>query len=142
MTETASLSDEVTVAELDRRFQAAVKTNDKKTIDAILADDYILILGNGRTESKAEAMRHAREGLTIYELQDESEKSVRVTGNTAVVTAKLRIKGQREGHPIDYTLWYSDTYVRRGDVWKYWVGQSSLPLPQDEEVTATCQRHD
>jgi hypothetical protein len=41
-----------------------------------------------------------------------TDRTVRVWGDTAVVTAKLREKGIEDGKPFDYTLWFSDTYVR------------------------------
>ena len=54
---------------------------------------------------------------------------MRVYGDTAVVTAKLWGKGTDAGKPFDWTLWYSDTYVRRAGGWRYVFGQASLPLP-------------
>ena len=66
-----------------------------------------------------------------YELQDEEpgSQTVLVSGNTAVVTAKLTIKASVKGKPLDETLWFSDTYVRTPDGWRYFFGQASLPLP-------------
>jgi hypothetical protein len=52
-------------------------------------------------------------------------------GDTGVVTAKLWIKGTRDGVPFDRTLWFSDTYVRTKGGWKYVFGQASLPLPKE-----------
>ena len=50
-------------------------------------------------------------------------------GDTAVVTAKLWEKGTDSGKAFDYTVWFSDTYVRTPQGWRYVFGQSSLPLP-------------
>ena len=50
-------------------------------------------------------------------------------GDTAVVTARPWIKGVLEGKPINYTLWFSDTYVKTPAEWRYVFGQASLPLP-------------
>ena len=50
--------------------------------------------------------------------------------DTAVVTAKLRLKYTTGGKPFDRTLWFSDTYVRTPDGWRYAFGQASLALPQ------------
>ena len=50
-------------------------------------------------------------------------------GDTAVVTAKLWIKGTRDGKNFDRTLWFSDTYVRTPGGWRYAFGQASLALP-------------
>jgi ketosteroid isomerase-like protein len=124
--------DAATVAALDTQFQAAVKANDADTIDGIMADDQILVTGRGHTFNKADALREAREKQTVYEHQEEEEgtQKVRVWGDTAVVTALLWIKGVRDGKPIDYRLWFSDTYVRTPKGWKYAFGQASLPLPK------------
>lgn len=122
-------ADQRAVMDLDTRFQAAVKANDAATQDAILHPDYILITGRGALYTRAEQLRDAREKTTVYEIQDEEEQYVRVTGDTAVVTALLHIKGVRGGTQIDYRLWFSDTYVRTPAGWKYFVGQASLPLP-------------
>jgi ketosteroid isomerase-like protein len=132
MDENATWRDAEVVAELDRRFQLAVKHNDWKAMDEILADDHVLVLGDGRVETKADALRDAMAGTAAYERQDESEKTVRVWGDTAVVTAKLWIKGVRAGRPVEYRLWYSDTYVRGPGGWRYCLGQASLPLPPED----------
>jgi hypothetical protein len=51
--------------------------------------------------------------------------------DTAVVTAKLRVKGSQDGKAFDRTLWFSDTYVRTGSGWRYAFGQASLALPKE-----------
>jgi ketosteroid isomerase-like protein len=58
-----------------------------------------------------------------------SERSAKAWGDTAVVTALLHAKGKAEGKAFEYRVWYSDTYVRFADGWRYVFGQSSLPLP-------------
>lgn len=102
-------------------------------MDRILHPSFQLVLGNGRKISRKELIEEARSGRITYELQDELPKtqSVRVTGDTAIVTAKLRLKGSKEGTPFDRTLWFSDTYVRTDRGWKYLFGQASLPLPPE-----------
>jgi ketosteroid isomerase-like protein len=127
---TSRSDDAATVARLDEQFQAAVKANDADTIDKILADDFVLVTGSGKTFNKQESLEEARSRSTTYEHQEDTDRIVRVWGDTAVVTAKLWIKGIREGKPIDYTLWFSDTYVRTPQGWKYVFGQASLPLPK------------
>jgi ketosteroid isomerase-like protein len=120
------------VAALDTRYQAAVKANDAATIDRILADDFVLVTGRGQVFKKADLLKDARDKTTIYEHQEEEtgSQTVRVWGDTAVVTALLWIKGTRAGTAIDYKLWFSDTYVRTGGGWKYAFGQASIALPK------------
>ena len=126
--------DAKTVAALDTKYQAAVKSNDAATMDQILADDFILVNGRGKVSSKADLIESARKKEVTYEHQDEEPgtQRVRVWDDTAVVTALLWIKAGQGGKPIDYKLWFSDTYVRTPMGWRYVFGQASLPLPQSE----------
>ncbi|MEO8431044.1 MAG: nuclear transport factor 2 family protein [Acidobacteriota bacterium] len=126
-------NDERAVAELDTRYQAAVKKNDAAAMDRILADDFVLVTGRGKAFTKAELLEDARGGHAVYEHQEEIERSqkVRVWGDTAVVTALLWIQGTRGANPMDYKLWFSDTYVRTKSGWRYVFGQASIPLPAE-----------
>ena len=122
--------DKKAVAALDTEYQAAVKKNDAATMDRILAADFVLVTGSGKTYSKGDLLADARSGNPPYEHNDELEKTVRVWGDTAIVTVKLWEKGIDGGKPFDHTFWFSDTYVRTAAGWKYVFGQSSLPLPK------------
>jgi len=128
-------SDHDFVAALDRDYQAAVKRNDAATMDRILHPQFQLVVGTGRRISRDDLLGEARRGTITYELQDEEEgsQSVLVSGDTAVVTAKLFIKGTANGEKIDRTLWFSDTYVRTPSGWRYLFGQASLPLPAPQQ---------
>ena len=128
----AAESDDIAaVAALDTQYQAAVKANDVAGMAKILADDFILVIGNGTVSTKADLLKEAEDRIREYTHQEDSEQTVRVWGDTAVVTAKLWMQGTRkDGTPFDYQLWFSDTYVRTKDGWRYVFGQASLPLPK------------
>jgi ketosteroid isomerase-like protein len=126
---TNSTADEKTVAALDTEYQAAVKNNDAATMDRILADDFVVVLGSGKIFTKADLLQMARTSRIHYEHQEDSDQTVRVWGDTAVVTAKLWAKGTDQGKPFEFLVWFSDTYVRTAAGWRYVHGQVSLPLP-------------
>ena len=134
--ETQVEMDRKEVAALDLAFQTAVKRNDAEAIDRILHDDFALVLGNGEVVSRDEVLAEAREERFAYERQDEDEgtQSVRVWGDTAVVTACLWIKGSGANGPFERRLWFSDTYVRTPGGWRYAFAQASLPLPADSQT--------
>lgn len=127
------VADKALIAALDVEFQRAVKFNDAATIDRILHRDYWLVLGNGHVVTRDELIEEARQRSILYEIQDEvpGSQEVRVWGDTGVVTAKLRIKGRRGDQSFSRTLWFSDTYVRTSEGWKYAFAQASLPLAED-----------
>lgn len=129
------LDDASEVAALDVAYQAAVKANDAETMGRILHDRFTLVLGGGQTYNKADLIQSARDKSAIYEQQDEEpgSQTVRVAGDTAVVTAKLWLKGVSGDAPFERKLWFSDTYVRTKDGWKYFFGQASLPLPGESQ---------
>jgi ketosteroid isomerase-like protein len=133
-TEAVIAEDARIVASMDTEFQAAVKENDAATIDRILADSFVLVTGRGKTYTKADLLEEARAKRFVYERQEDSEQTVRVWGDTAVVTALLWAKGTEEGKPFDYKLWFSDMYLRTPNGWKYVFAQSSTPLPASSET--------
>jgi Domain of unknown function (DUF4440) len=63
--------DQAKVASLDTEYQAAVKRNDAAAIDRILAEDFVLVTGSGKTYTKADLLAEAREGQIVYERQQE-----------------------------------------------------------------------
>jgi uncharacterized protein (TIGR02246 family) len=115
-----------TVAALDKEYQAAVKKNDAAAMARILADDFTLVTCSGKTYTKADMLEEARRGY-IYQQNDEEVQTVRVWGDTTVVTAQLWEKYTSNGKSYDQKFWFSDTYVRTPAGWKYVFGQSSTP---------------
>ena len=128
----ATGDDRAIVAALDTEYQAAVKNNDAATMERILADDFVLVTGKGKSYNKTDLLRAARDKSETYEHQEDTNQSVRVFGDTAVVTALLWIKGKNKAAAYDYKLWFSDTYARTPQGWRYVFGQASTKLtPED-----------
>ena len=83
------------IAALDTEYQAAVKRNDAGAMGRILDERFVLVLGDGKTYTRADLLDSATSGKITYEQQDEDQgtQTVRVFGDTAVVTARLWLKG-------------------------------------------------
>jgi len=125
--------DRKAVYTLDIQYQAAVERNDADTMARIHHENMVLVLSNGTVLTGAQLEQAARDKARTYERQvvvDDS-RTVRVSSDTAVVTAKLWLKGTRQnGETFDYKLWFSDTYVRTPTGWRYFFGQAGAPLPK------------
>ena len=126
--------DARTVAELDTAYQAAVERNDWQAMDRILHPAFTLVLGDGKTYSRQDLLDAARERKFEFEEQVEipGTQTVRLFGeHTATVTALLSLKGTRRADQssFEYKLWFTDTYVRTAEGWRYAFGQASLRLP-------------
>lgn len=115
------------VAALDIAFQAGVARNDTATIDRLLPDDYVLVLGNGEVQTKADLLNEARTRKYLYSRQDDSHRTVRIWGDTAVLTALLWAQGTAQGatpgRRFDVKVWFSDTYACTPHGWRYVFGQ-------------------
>jgi ketosteroid isomerase-like protein len=122
--------DRQTLADLDTKYQRAVEQNDAKTMAEILADDFVLVEGDGKRSTKADLVNDAKSGKTHYVHQDDSERTVALFGDTGVVTAKLRATGIEDGVRVDYLQWFTDVYIRTPNGWRYCYAQASLSLPR------------
>ncbi len=116
------------VSALDTRYQKAVETSDAAAMDGLLADGFVLVDGDGDAHPKAELVAEAKAGKNHYSLQDDVERTVRVFGDTAIVTAKLRAKGREGAEDVDYTLWFSATWARGHAGWRCLFVQTSQPV--------------
>lgn len=130
--ENRTAHDRAAIAALDTAYQAAVERNDADAMARILHPEFVVVLGDGTVETRDDVLNAARERRIDYERQVEEPgtQTVRVWGDTGVVTALLRLEGTRaDGHRFERRLWFTDTYVRTADGWRYVFGQASLPLP-------------
>ncbi len=129
-----AVDDRAMIAALDTAYQAAVERNDAEAMAAILHEDMILIVGRGDVFTREDLLRSAREEEFHYERQveDPGTQTVRLFGDkTAIVTARLWLKGTKDGAPFDRRLWFSDTYVKTPSGWRYAFGQASIALPAE-----------
>jgi ketosteroid isomerase-like protein len=129
--------DRLAVAGLDTEYQLAVERNDAGTMARILHEEFVLVLGTGKTYTREDLLDSARSGKITYEhqVEDAGTQTVRVWGDTAVVTARLWLKGVNDGVAFDRRLWFSDTYVRTPTGWRYVFGQASLKLPDEPSAS-------
>jgi ketosteroid isomerase-like protein len=124
--------DRANVAALDTAYQAAVERNDAAAMAAILHPDMILVLGTGAVYTREDLLESARTQHIVYDhqVEDEGTQTVRLYGeHVAIVTARLWLKGSNGGQSFDRRLWFSDTYVRTPEGWRYAFGQASISLP-------------
>lgn len=117
------------VAALDTEFQAAVKRNDAAVVSRLLPSDYILISNTGEVSTKADLVNEARQGKYVYTHQEDSRQTVRIWGDTAVLTALLWAQGTTEGRHFNLKIWFSDTYACTPQGWRYVFGQVGARIP-------------
>ncbi|MBW4026389.1 MAG: nuclear transport factor 2 family protein [Acidobacteria bacterium] len=106
------------VEALEAQWRTAQITNDVKTMDRLLADDYIGISANGTIETKAEILAQHRSGTLQIKQLDFTDTKVRVYGDTAVVTSRAELTGTNGESDVSGEYRYTRVYNRRFGQWK------------------------
>jgi len=114
----AKSSDVDKLIAIDKRMQRAFIDHDVKTLEKILTEDYVLVLGNGAERTRAPILKDVASPDLVFEINESSGWEVRVHGDTAIVVALLHQKGTNAGKPFDWVVKFSDTYVREHGEWR------------------------
>lgn len=101
------------LTQLEQEWTAANLNADKKALDQILADDYVSILENGRTQGKAEYIETIERDNSI-EKWDFEDLKVSLKGNRATLTGLIRYQ-LRNG---EAAFLFIDKFVWRDGRWQ------------------------
>jgi len=102
----------------------ALPNGDFKTLNAVLADEFVLVTFEGQAQSKTEFLAYWQSFDTLhYMVQD---MIVRVHGATAVVTGRFQMSGLRGGKPFARQGRFVDTCLNSAG---RWVIIASLSTP-------------
>ena len=123
----ANVEQELTA--LDQEWTQAGVKGDASILERVLADDYSAANALGKTITKAEAIADLKSGATKLDTNTADNYSVRVFGDTAVMTHDGVRTGQREGKAFTERYRSLHVFVRRGGRWQA-VASQGMTLPQ------------
>jgi ketosteroid isomerase-like protein len=107
------------IDQLEQNWRDAIMHRNAQAMDALLSDDYIAITANGMLQSKEQTLANLRSGVLRIEAIDFSDRKVRFYGQTALVTSKAEVKGNRGEGEISGSYRYTRVYVKDAKgVWK------------------------
>ena len=110
---------EQTIRQLEAQLSKAVVVADAAVFDRLLADDFTHTSHSGQFRNKAEWMADLRRGGTKYASFNTNDLSVRVYGDTAVVTGRSTPSGTNShGHPIEGQYRYLRVWIQRDGHWQ------------------------
>ena len=78
-------------------FNGALKNQHYHELETLYSDDYMLVRSDGSVLSKTEVLRDLREGGLTFREIEMFDVTVRVYGETAVLTGESRTVTSREG---------------------------------------------
>jgi ketosteroid isomerase-like protein len=119
MSETTLTSIQQAILDLDDRWNAATLHHDLTVYHELMADDFISISTGGTIATKAERIAsYEKPGGFVYEAIESSARTVRVYGETAILTGHSVIRGKFRGEPFRSEYCYTHVFVQRDGRWQ------------------------
>ena len=107
------------IDQLEGQWRNAILNSDVKTMDSLLADDYMAITPSGVLQSREETLESLRSGRMHFSSLTITDRRVRFYGATAVVTSLASMQASTPDGPLAGDYRYTRVYVRNAQgVWK------------------------
>jgi ketosteroid isomerase-like protein len=112
----------------EREFFAALIAGDAGALDAVLADDFILIdVMSGGENTKAAMLAAVEAGQITFGAIEAADPRVRLYGTTAIITGRTRMTGALAGMPFTVASRYTHVLVQDGGRWRL-VSAQGTPI--------------
>ena len=105
------------VVALEKAWNQAYKSGDRRALDRILDDQIVLINDDGTVQTKGEFLASVKKSNAQEQQVSPESISVRVFGNTAIASGVFRAKGVDGGKPYLRRERFVDTWVYKGGNW-------------------------
>ena len=106
------------IASLSKQTAEAALKGDAKTMDAIVADDCLVISPVGELVTKEEHLKAMKDGTLRFDSIEHSEVKVRVYGDAAVLTSRGLVKVTIKGRSETLSVRNSEFYAKQGGKWR------------------------
>jgi ketosteroid isomerase-like protein len=118
-------SDQDILMQLERDWDAAFLTRDVRTIDNILATEFMATYDDGSRGDRARELSLAAEFNQNIESSKLDDFTVKVYGDTAVVWFSRHLVGVSRGQRLELTFQYIDVFIFRAGRWQCIASQST-----------------
>jgi ketosteroid isomerase-like protein len=119
-------NDILELNQIQQRLIKAWVNKDRETINAILADDWIVTDPAGRVLTKAQVMAEFDSEERKLESGTIDDVNVRFFGNVAIVTGRTAAAGSYQGTIVSVKLRFTDVFVKRDERWYAVASQATL----------------
>ena len=114
----APTQDLAPFTQLESQWNDAHLQGDAEALDRLWADELRVVVPRMTPLSKAEALSFLRSGRMKFSRYETSELGVRVYGDTAVVTGRVRRSRERAGQMVEDDWRFTKVYVRTAGAWR------------------------
>ena len=115
---------------LEEAWAKALLTVDVTFLETILAEDYASTDDEGVVSTRAKELANLRSGDFKCAALKTENYTVRLYGDTAIVTGRNTQSAQFKGKDVSGKFQWTDTWVKRGGRWLCVAGHGSKVLPQ------------
>ena len=122
----SSAEDKSMILALENAWNQAELHHDAAAADAILADTFISVDHHGQLQNKSQYMAGLKDTSFNPVQISNTETSVFIYGNTAVVTSAYRTKGTDNGKPFVHHGRFTDTWINLNGKWECVADQETL----------------
>lgn len=98
---------------------------DAEALDRLWADDLVVTVPGMNPMTKEESLEFARSGLMRFSRYETSDLRVRLHGDAAVVTGRVRRTRTLGNETVDDDWRFTKVYVRTGNTWRVIVFHTS-----------------
>jgi ketosteroid isomerase-like protein len=105
------------IQQFEKRFSSALARNDVGELQNYLSDDWRIVSGDGGVIDRARFLQVIASGDLKHGEMSFSEPSIRVYGNTALVTSHARSGGSYKGVDFQTDEIGTDVIVMKGGRW-------------------------
>ncbi len=103
---------------MENAWNLAQKDHDAKALDALVADTFVNTDWDGTVSNKAQFLADAKDTAYKFESVGNTNVSVFIYGDTAIVAGTYHTTGTHKGKPFDSHGRFTDTWVQMDGKWK------------------------
>ena len=109
-----------------KAYDAAISCRDMGALEKILAPGVVFTTATGRVMDRSQVLEMLAKPDTHYESVESGDIRRQITGQVAVETGRVRVRGRRKGQPVDETQRYTDVWQRMDGRWRLIAEHTSL----------------
>ena len=113
----ADAEDLAAVKAAGQVYETAVKSLDAKALRELLEDDFVVIGADGSRTSKSQMVASALGGNFRFESIKTEDVRIRLYGDTAIETGRVKTSGRNGNRPFTEDLLYTDVWIKRNGRW-------------------------
>ena len=111
-------ADEAQLTRLEKTWNDAHLRGDAEILGSLWADDLVITVPKMRVFTKTDALAMVGTGHMRFDRYETTNITVRVHGDSAVTTGRLRRTRNVNGKHFDDDWQFTKAYIRRGGQWK------------------------